>query len=106
MNTKKRRNLTEKALKYDSKEPFWMNFQQIKTDMCDVFIFIGVWVDKIIYWVLSREEVKNNKYLSPQHRGGIEYQIGIRQDNICDFDAYKTEPSELGETVLKKGKNK
>ncbi|MEW6556226.1 MAG: hypothetical protein AB1349_02605 [Elusimicrobiota bacterium] len=39
INTKIRGSLTEKALIYDSNEPFWMNFQQIKADMCDVFIF-------------------------------------------------------------------
>jgi hypothetical protein len=106
INTKIRGSLTEKALRYDSNEPFWMNFQQIKADMCDVFIFIGVWVDKIIYWVLSRKEVKSNEYLSPQHRGGIEYQIGITQDNIAEFDIYKTEPHKLSEVAYKKGKNK
>lgn len=104
INTKIRGNLTEKALQYNSNEPFWMNFQQIKLDMCDVFIFIGVWVDKIIYWVLSKEEVKNNKYLSHQHRGGKEYQIGITKDNIAEFDKYKTEPNKLSEVVLEKGK--
>jgi len=101
-NTKKRGSLIEKALKYNSNEPFWMNFQQIKLNECNVFIFIGVWVDKIIYWVLSREEVKNNKYLSSQHRGGIECQIGITQVNIHEFDIYKTEPSKLYEVILKK----
>lgn len=106
INTKIRGSLTEKALRYDSNEPFWMNFQQIKADMCDVFIFMGVWVNKIIYWVLSRKEVKSNKYLSPQHRGGIEYQIGITQDNIAEFDRYKTKPSKLSETAFKKGKSK
>ncbi len=106
INTKIRGSLTEKALRYDSNEPFWMNFQQIKADICDVFIFIGVWVDRIIYWVLSCEEVKSNEYLSPQHRGGIEYQIGITQDNIAKFDKYKTEPIKLSETVFKKGKSK
>jgi hypothetical protein len=104
INTKKRGNLSEKALRYDSGESFWMNYQQIKIDMADVFIFIGVWVDKIIYWVMSREEIKKNKYLSHQHRGGIEYQIGITRDNINEFKKYEVKASELGKIVLKKGK--
>ena len=106
INTKKRGNLVEKALKYGSKEPFWMNFQQIKADMADVFIFIGTWLDKILYWVLSSKEVKENKYYSPQHRGGIEYQIGITDKNISEFDIYLTEPTNIGDTVIKKGKKK
>jgi len=58
INTKKRGSLVSKALRYDSSEPFWMNFQQIKLDICDVFIFVGVWADQIVYWVFSNDEVK------------------------------------------------
>ena len=83
-----------------------MNFQQIKAEMADVFIFIGVWVDRIVYWVLSQKEIKKNKYYSSQHRGGIEYQIGITDKNIREFDIYKVNPNKLGETVIKKGKKK
>jgi hypothetical protein len=106
INTKKRGNLMEKALRYGSDEPFWMNFQQIKVDMADVFIFIGVWIDKIVYWVMSQEEIKKNKYLSPQHRGGIEYQIGITHKNISEFDIYRVEPNKLADMVLEKGKKR
>ena len=106
INTKRKGNLVEKALMYASDEPFWMNFQQIKVDMADVFIFIGVWLDKIIYWVLSSKEVKNNKYYSPQHRGGIEYQIGITDKNIAEFKKYIINPKKIGDAVLKKGKRR
>lgn len=77
INTKKRGNLVSKALRYGSIEPFWMNFQQIKLDISDVFVFVAVWADEIVYWVFSNAEIKRSKYLSHQHRGGIEYQIGI-----------------------------
>jgi len=106
INTRKRGNLVEKALRYGSDEPFWMNFQQIKVDMADVFIFIGVWLDRIIYWVLSSREVKENKYYSPQHRGGIEYQIGITEKNISEFGIYIADPKKLGDIVIKKGKKR
>jgi len=104
INTRKRGNLMAKALRYGSHEPFWMNYQQIKVDMADVFVFIGVWIDKIVYWVMSKEEIKKNRYLSPQHRGGIEYQIGITHRNISEFDIYRVEPHKLGKMVLKKAK--
>ncbi|MFQ6091479.1 MAG: hypothetical protein ACE5OR_02170 [bacterium] len=106
INTKKRGSLVAKALRYKSRFPLWMNFQQIKADMADVFIFIGVWVDKIVYWVLSSKEVKENKYYSPQHRGGIEYQIGITDKNIAEFDIYEVDPNKLGKVALKKGKKR
>lgn len=79
-----------------------MNFQQLKPDTCDVFIFIGVWVDEILYWVMSADEVKNNPYLSHQHRGGIEYQIGITHKNIHEFDVYRAAPESLYEAVKSK----
>jgi hypothetical protein len=104
INTKKRGNLISKALKFGTKEPFWMNYQQIKLDVADVFIFIGVWVDRIVYWVMTNYEVKNNQYLSHQHRGGIEYQIGITEKNISDFDKFIVSPDKIGNMVIKKGK--
>jgi len=106
INTKKRGSLVSTALRYDSSEPFWMNFQQIKLDICDVFTFLGVWADQIVYWLFSNDEVKNNKYLSHQHRGGIEYQIGITDKNIRDFDEYRVNPSEIGKRVIEKRRGK
>lgn len=40
--TKKRGSLVSTGLRYGVEEPFWMNFQQLKLDTCDVFVFIGV----------------------------------------------------------------
>ena len=81
-----------------------MNYQQLKLDICDVFVFIGVWVNLIVYWVLSNEEVKQNNYLSHQHRGGIEYQIGIRDTNIQEFDAFRVDATALVQTIIFKAK--
>lgn len=102
IDTKKRGDLVSKALYYDSTAPFWMNFQQLKLDTCDVFVFIGVWVDRIVYWVMSNGEIKTNKYLSHQHRGGIEYQIGITNSNTGEFDNYMVAAVSLGDAVASK----
>ena len=104
INTKAKGSLISKALNYGSAEPFWMNYQQLKLETCDVFIFIGVWISQIRYWVLSLGEIKKNRYLSTQHRGGIEYQIGITEKNIQEFDKYKVAPLEIGEVVIRKSK--
>jgi len=106
INTEKRGSLVSKALQYGSSEPFWMNFQQIKLDICDGFVFVGVWADKIVYWAFSNDEIKNSKYISHQHRGGIEYQIGITHTNIGDFDEYRVDPSEIGNKLIQKGKGR
>lgn len=95
-----RGTLTSKALEFDSSKTFWMNFQQLKFDICDVFIFIGVWTDTIKYWVLTNEDVKTNPYISHQHRGGVEYQIGITQKNISKFDAYLVKSENLFEDII------
>jgi len=102
INTKIRGKLESKALPFNSKEPFWMNFQQIKLDIADVFIFIGVWTNKILYWVLTNKEVKNHPIISHQHRGGIEYQIGITDKNIKQFRKFLVKPKGLVKAIIKK----
>ena len=104
IHTKKRGNIVSKALQWSEEAPFWMNYQQLKLDICDVFVFIGVWVDSIVYWVMSNQEVKQNDYLSHQHRGGIEYQIGIRDTNIQEFNSFKVDAMALAQTVIAKAK--
>ena len=81
-------SLVMKALSTDSEKSFNMNFQQIKPDCCDVFVWIGVWRDVIKHWVLSSNEVKNSTYFSKgQHRGNVgEGQLWITEKNIADFE--------------------
>ncbi len=102
INKNVRGGLETKALASNAKEPFWMNFQQLKLGMADVFIFIGVWVDQILYWVLPNEEVKRHPGRSHQHRGGKEYQIGITNENINEFKKFLVEPTQLVNVILKK----
>jgi len=104
INTKLRGGLETKALNFESAEPYWMNFQQIKLDIADAFIFVGVWVDKILYWVLTNKEVKKHPTRSHQHRGGIEYQIGITEKNIKGFKKFLVEPSQLVNAIKSKVK--
>lgn len=104
INTKKQGPLPSKALRKGTEKPFWMNFQQLKLDLCDVFVFMVVWANEIEYYVLSNEAVKESRYLSKQHRGGIEYQIGFRNENLSGFDEFKVTASALPETVIRKGK--
>lgn len=102
INTKVRGGLEETALNFKSKEPYWMNFQQLKLGMADAFVFIGVWKDKIIYWVLTNNEVKDHPTRSHQHRGGIEYQIGITHKNFDDFKKFVVKPTRLVVTIKTK----
>ncbi len=86
-----------KALASDSSRPFDMNFQQIKPACCDVFIWVGVWRDKIRYWVLASKEVENNRYYSRgQHRGNVgEGQLHLCHDNIDEFKQFEVQGRDL-----------
>jgi hypothetical protein len=86
-----------KALSSDSKKPFDMNFQQVKPSCCDVFVWIGVWRNRIRYWVLASCELGGNEYFSDrQHRGNVgEGQLHLTQDNIDEFESYEVEAKRL-----------
>lgn len=97
-------SLIIKALSSDSEYGFDMNFQQIKPACCDVFVWIAVWRDIIRYWVLSSDEVKNNRYYSSgQHRGNVgEGQLWLKDTNIDDFDAYEVGVRDILKKIVEK----
>ena len=47
---------------------FKYHYQQLKPSCCDVFIWIGVCRDELLYWVLTSEELRKTGKLGPQHR--------------------------------------
>ncbi len=96
-----REALPVKALSSDSEKEFDMNFQQTKPSCCDVFIWVGVWRDVIRYWVLTSDEVANNRYFSKgQHRGNVgEGQLHLKHDNIGEFAKYEGKSNRLLETI-------
>ena len=98
----------QNALRSDSDARFAMNFQQIKPDCCDVLVLIAVWLDKIRYWVLSSDEVRNNRYYSPkQHRGNTgEGQLWLRNSNIDLFAEFEVGVCEILKKIVEKGSQK
>ncbi len=83
--------LYRKALSYNTSRPFLMNFQQLKPQCCDVFVWLAVYRDQMTIWVMSSNEVANHPdYSKGQHRGnsGNEGQLHITQDNIHSLDPY------------------
>lgn len=96
-----------KALASDSKEPFDMNFQQIKPGCCDVFVWVAAWRDVIKYWVIPSYEVEKNPFYSKgQHRGNVgEGQLHLNQDNIASFDKYLCKSIELEDKIMEAFQN-
>ncbi len=92
-----------KALAWNSKKPFDMNFQQIKPGHCDVFVWVAVWRDVIKYWVFASKDVANNKYYSKgQHRGNEgEGQLHFNRENISSFKKFEAKPKDLLKKIIK-----
>ena len=73
---------------------FKYHYQQLKASCCDVFIWIGVCRDELIYWVLTSEELQRTGKLGSQHRNentGIagadvfEGQVFMREEELRPF---------------------
>ncbi len=78
-----------KALSRDTKKKFLMNFQQLKPDCCDVFIWVAVFRDEIVLWIISSKDVASNPLYSSQHRGGIEGQVMVTSENVNLLSKYE-----------------
>ncbi len=91
-----------KALSYPSLKTFDMNFQQIKPDFCDVFVWVAVWRNTITYWVLNTNEVKDSKYyMGKQHaKSEWEWQLHVNNKNIAEFEKYKVEPNNIYNAII------
>ncbi len=78
-----------KALSRDTKKRFLMNFQQLKPGCCDVFIWVAVFRDEIVLWIISSKDVASNPLYSSQHRGGIEGQVMVTSENVNLLSNYE-----------------
>lgn len=88
---------------------FKYHYQQLKPSCCDVFIWIGVCRDELLYWVLTSEELVKTGKLGSQHRNentGIagtevfEGQVFMTEEELAQF---KVEEKEVLNMVKKKG---
>ncbi|MCX5707775.1 MAG: hypothetical protein NTY14_02140 [Candidatus Omnitrophica bacterium] len=92
----------DKALHYDSGKPFEMNFRQLRIESCEVIVLIGVWIDRLVYWVLSYNEIKDNKYFFHDKGKAEESLLVISDKNISDFDGYRADEPQVMDVILKK----
>lgn len=109
-------SLYEKALSSDTQRPFLMNFQQMKPRCCDVFLWITVYRDKIIYWVIHSNYIQYHEDFVSQHRNEntehrnrkkdfskkdiYEGQLMITQNNIHKFDVFRCSSIELKDRII------
>ncbi|GAB4450051.1 MAG: hypothetical protein OHK0036_07980 [Bacteroidia bacterium] len=95
--------LYKRALSYPTQKRFLMNFQQLKPQCCDVFIWLAVFRNTIIIWILNSKEVKNHPDFSyGQHRGnkGNEGQLHITEKNFSTLDKYQLKNISLKTAII------
>ncbi|MCI8482209.1 MAG: restriction endonuclease subunit M [Clostridia bacterium] len=97
---KKGENIASRAYlhKEAKKASYKYHFQQLKPSCCDVFIWIGICRDEVIYWVLTSDEVRKTGKLSPQHRNK---NTGVEGEEIFEGQVFMTE-EELQPFLVKK----
>lgn len=92
-----------KALSRNTQKRFLMNFQQLKPQCCDVFIWVAVFRDEIVLWIMNSCEVLNHPLFSKgQHRGnkGNEGQLHIKHDNIDVLNRFELKDDDI-ETAIR-----
>jgi len=97
-----------KALSRNTKKKFLMNFQQLKPQYCDVFIWVAVFRDEIIVWIMSSKEISQHSlYSKGQHRGNIgnEGQLHIKHDNIDQLNDFILKDDNL-ENAIREAANR
>ena len=89
---------------------FKYHYQQLKPSCCDVFIWIGVCRDELMYWVLTSDELQKTGKLGSQHRNentgvaGVEVfegQIFMTEEELNPF---LVDEKDVLDVVRKKGK--
>ena len=91
-----------KALSRHTKKRFLMNFQQLKPQCCDVFIWVAVFRNEIVLWIMNSDEVLNlSKYSKGQHRGnkGNEGQFHVKDDNINQLSKYELKNDNIEKAI-------
>ena len=111
-STKTKGSLASRAyLHSEAKENgFKYHFQQLKPSCCDVFIWIGVCRDELIYWVLTSDELLQTGKLGSQHRNEntgnndatvFEGQVFMTEEDLKPFLVDK---KDILPVVIQKGK--
>ena len=98
-----------KALSRHTKKRFLMNFQQLKPQCCDVFIWVAVFRDEIVLWIMSSDEVLNHSlYSKGQHRGnkGNEGQLHVKDDNVSQLSRFELKDDNIEKAIRDAAKRK
>ena len=88
---------------------FKYHYQQLKPSCCDVFIWIGVCRDDLLYWVLTSDELQKTGKLGSQHRNentgvaGVEVFEGQVFMTEEELESFLVDEKDVLDAVRKKG---
>ena len=109
-STKTGGSLASRAYLHSEAAANSFKYQQLKPSCCDVFIWIGVCRDDLLYWVLTSDELQKTGKLGSQHRNentgvaGVEVfegQVFMTEEELRPF---LVEEKDVLDTVRRKGK--
>lgn len=100
-NRNKNGSLSSRAYSHEEalKENYQYHFQQLKPSCCDVFIWIGVCKDVLLYWVLTSAQLCQTGKLVSQHRREhtdaandevFEGQVFMTEEELLPFSVKET----------------
>ena len=89
-STKNNQSLISRAyLHHEALEAgFKYHFQQLKPSCCDIFLWIGVCRDELLYWVLTSTELEHTGKMGSQHR--TEH-TGVENSIVFEGQVFMTE---------------
>ena len=89
-STSTKGNLASRAYSHEEAKAanFKYHYQQLKPSCCDVFIWIGVCKDELIYWVLTSKELLHTGKLGTQHRNE---NTGTKEVKVFEGQVFMTE---------------
>lgn len=100
-NTTKKGSLSSRAYSHEDaqRENFQYHFQQLKPSCCDVFVWIGVCKDILLYWVLTSVQLCQTGKLVSQHRREhtdsankiFEGQVFMTEEELFPFSVEETD---------------
>lgn len=110
-STSTKKSLSSRAYSHEDaiNKSFKYHYQQLKPSCCDVFIWIGVCKDQLLYWVLTSKELQETGKLGSQHRNentgksGVEVfegQVFMTEEELSKFAVNECD---ILETVKAKG---
>lgn len=113
-STKSRGSLSSRAYSHAEAKNgnFKYHYQQLKPSCCDVFIWIGVCRDELIYWVLTSGELLKTGKLGPQHRNERTGMVGaeVFEGQVFmteeELEAFLVDEADILEKVREKGTKK